>query len=391
MKFLLILTILCLSGCKSRSERSVQKDLDNKHLIDISHSDPSPLYSNILAVFKPHSDQSNDSKSLNLDWPLKDRPNLLTRAGTPTYVLFEGISEQGFSFLHEALDIAPFSPGYNGAVYAPLGGKARLISQNNDNDPDSNHYDVAVAIKVKDMNFVVSILHINPDPGLSFDKFVELEAGDIIGKLTPVDSMSNSKDAYDYRHVHLSIFDLDNKAIVNPIRNIKGPKDEIMPVINNVYLLDEDAKISKTLKDGKFDVLVEVWDRDNNNNRNFEVANFTFSINTEFDTLIDERHCDLEPLVRGLQITDIRNLIDFSAAGGQLYSNWQEIKTDANNPNRSFRYAITNMQVSNSSCLPMKDEDGFIEITPDINQIEVSVKVADYFGNETTKVFIISR
>jgi hypothetical protein len=63
------------------------------------------------------------------------------------------------------------------------------------------------------------------------------------------------------------------------------------------------------------------------------------------------------------------------------------MKTDAANPDRFFRYAITNIMTGPNGCGVTKDTDGIVSIADNVKYIDVSLIAGDQNGNvsKTTK------
>ena len=90
-----------------------------------------------------------------------------------------------------------------------------------------------------------------------------------------------------------------------------------------------------------------------------------------------------------MSTTTIR-LIDFGNATGQFGGFWPS--SDLGNPDRLFRYALTNLRLENGTCsVVANDRDGQIMISDDVTSLTIKVELWDARDNRETKQYTLTR
>ena len=383
------------SGCSSRHQanNSGLRALPNEGFSMPDSS--SELYNNLIAFFAAADlDVIPDASHLSLSWPLSTEKVLLTRFGTPTLLVatFGGGEEIKMAYFHGALDIRRPTETESDEVYAPLSGAATIIYDGDPSGTDVPGYSVSVAIYDPTSHLVVSMLHVHPVDSLKAGQLKNIEKGELIGHLAPVESMKPEFEKK-FRHTHLSVVDVHNKKLINPLTNFTEYKDSARPTIKDIYLTDEAGHRSASLKTGALDIVADVFDRDDASQRNFEVTSLAFKIvDDKGNTLKEVQKCDLnvftENSLTASSSQAINSLMDLGNAVAQATdTEWVDMKTDAVNPDRFFRYAITNIMTGPNGCGVTKDTDGTVSIADNVKYIDVSLIAGDQNGNasKTTK------
>jgi hypothetical protein len=209
---IIIVTLVLVSiagGCKfvHPANESGLRTLPNKGISRLEVS--SGFYDNIYAFFgSTWLNVTPDASKLSMSWPLSTETVLLTRFGTPTIGLFsnETGGEVKLAYFHEAIDIRRPTEAESDVVYAPVSGSATVINDGDPSSADVSDYSVSVAIYDPESRLVVSLLHVRPADSLKIGQLTNVERGDIIGNLAPVDSMKPEFEKK-FRHTYrLSMF-----------------------------------------------------------------------------------------------------------------------------------------------------------------------------------------
>ena len=269
-----------------------------------------------------------------------------------------------------------------------MSGSATVINDGDPSSTDVSDYTVAVAIYDPESRLVVSLLHVRPADLLKIGQLTNVKRGDIIGNLASVDSMKPEFEK-EFRHTHLSVVDVLNKKLIDPLNKFPQYKDTVHPTIKSIYITDEDGRRSDSLKTGALDIVADIFDRDLTSQRNFEITSLAFKISDDLgNTLKEVQKCDLTAFTEyslvPSQHFDIRSLLDIGSALAQVSDKeWIGIKTDAANSERSFRYALTNIKSGTSGCHVVPDADGTITVPENVEFIEVFLTVYDGSGNSS--------
>ncbi len=386
-----ILAGLLMIGC------SPQHSKPGSHMHTLPNQDftvldsPSELYMNLIAFFGASElDFDPDPSQLSLTWPLAtEHVDLLTRFGTPT--LLATVDESNFqaAYFHEALDIRRPNAIDSDEVNAPVSGLATVIY---DGDPSGNEvsdYSVGIAIYDPKSHLVINLLHVLPIDSVKAGELKSVKQGDLIGHLTPVESMKPEFEI-NYRHTHLAVVDVHNKKLVNPLTHFAQYKDSVPPTAKDVYLLDETGRRMDSLHSGSLDLVANVFDRDDSSQRNFEIGYLAFKVTDDQGLELKSlESCGLNSLTENsldsASSKNINSFLDLSGAIEQASEvEWIDLKTDAANPNRSFRYALTNIKSNQGACSVMPDQDGILSIADNVKYIDVFIAIRDQHGNTTT-------
>lgn len=355
----------------------------------------SEFYNNLIAFFDSTGlDVTPDVSHLSLSWPLSTDKVLLTRFGTPTLLVTTvgGVIDWKLAYFHESVDIWRPTETESDEVHAPVSGAATIIYDGDPSGTDVPDYGISVAIYDPASHLVISLLHVHPVDSLKAGQLKNIQKGNLIGHLAPVESMKPEFEKK-FRHTHLSVVDVHNKKLINPLTNFPEYKDTVRPTIKDIYITDEAGHRGDSLKTGALDIVADVFDRDDASQRNFEITSLAFKItDDQGNTLKEIQRCDLnvftENSLAASSSQAINSLLDLGSAVAQATdTEWGEIKTDAANPDRSFRYALTNIKSGSNGCDVTADADGMIAVTDSVKYIDVSVTAGDQNGNvsETTK------
>ena len=167
-------------------------------------------------------------------------------------------------------------------------------------------------------------------------------------------------------------------------------KDSIKPSIKSVYMLSDAAQKTAVIPAGKFDLVVEAFDRDDYSKRNFGLAAISYNVSDESGNIIKSvAKCSFEPFTSELGLSDenkiepLHDLLDLGDAKGQLSEEgWLDLKTDAANVDRTFRYVLTHLSKNEEGrCTVIPDEDGFLQVSEDVSKLTLSITLWDFHGN----------
>lgn len=380
--FTFFASVLVMAACGERPGSRLQS-LPNDGFLQSMESD---FFLRIQETFEPHElDLETHAEALDPLWPLAAQPDLMTRFGTPTHIA-------GFlNYDHEALDIRRADPTAPQTVRTPVKGQAALVHDGGSDDP----YSTAVVIYDEQSHYLLSLLHVDPAPRFETDGLTPVEKGAPIGDLAPVTSME-SPDEAKYRHVHLSVIDLKQKRLEDPEPYLaEGYLDTASPVAERVYFLDSNAELSAPAPGVELDVVAEVFDRDGLSGWNFEVAALSYDIKDDKGrVLASSAVCDLTEFTAKGQFQEERPLpsyrmLDLAATDGQTQEGFFSFPTDALNPERTFRYALTHLKANRSGpCQLLSDEAGTLVISPATDKITVEISLRDHQGNWSRKSFV---
>jgi hypothetical protein len=393
-----VILVTVLGGaCSVPEQVSKLKTLPNAGIM-WPEADSSVLYTNVIAAFEQAGfDLRPAASPPSLVWPLdSERKALLTRFGTPTLVVGSlGKEAFKFAYFHEALDIVRARVEEDDKVRAPITGFATVVFDGEKGDVVTP-YGTAIAIYDPISHLVTSLLHVSPSEALSAGRFVEVRQGEVIGQLSPVESMVPEIEAA-YRHTHLALLNGHDKRLLNPLTRFSQYLDTVSPTIEEIYLTDETGNRIDVVRTGALDVIAKVFDRDDLSGRNFEVASLTFSITDDRGFALHPAiNCNLniftESSLAPTPAHAIGALLDFGNALGQVTNEgWVDFATDAVNPNRTFRYALSNIVRGPNSCEVVADIEGAVTITDSVRYIDIDLAVSDPNGNVTSMTKRISR
>jgi hypothetical protein len=319
-----------------------------------------------------------DIKQLDAVWPTPMQSTALSRFGTP-------IQLASYGYIHTALDINRPLPTDSTDVLAPVAGTAFMFDWYGNVGYHGDPYAGVVGIWDPKSKLVFQLMHVEPSPELiaAGTNSIEVTRGQVIGKLAlpPL----GTPEAEGFRHTHVDIVDGAAKRALDPSRYLPYA-DHVAPKFGEVYVLDATAKKSNKLSTGKLDVVVELSDRDDFSARNFEINALSYTITIDGVTALTSPKCELDHLYERVTTegysSGVLSFIDFGNAAAQRDNSWPQ--SDLGNPNRTFRYALTQLAVVDGRCTAKKDADGFLELAANAKSINVRVTAWDPSGNQAT-------
>jgi hypothetical protein len=195
----------------------------------------------------------------------------------------------------------------------------------------------------------------------------------------------------------VNVVDAVQVELVDPITALPAYPDTTKPQIGEVYLLDELARRQTTLQSGGLDVIATAFDRDDSSPRNLEVASVAFIATDQLGNVLGRlTRCRLADAFTKLATdwmtaSSTIRLIDFGSATGQLAGFWPS--SDLGNPDRLFRYALTNLRnAQDGSCSVVdNDRDGQLAITDDVTSLTLTIDMWDSRDNQQTAHVTVNR
>jgi hypothetical protein len=317
------------------------------------------------------------------DWPLADSRAVLNRSGTP-------IRLSSYVYEHTGFDIIRLDENEDATVHAPVSGTATITDWSG--GPSSPTYDYSTVISIWDpeTHLIVQLMHVRPDPMLPRNGFFEVTRGQVIGELAEVPSVPSGQ------HTHVTVVDAERFEILDPITVMPAYPDAAKPTAGELYLLDEHAQRHDTLVTGPLDVIVTAHDRDDMSPRNLEVTSVAYvAVDQDGTELARLERCHLRDAFVKLAFdwsmsTSTIRLIDFGSATGQFSGFWPG--SDLGNPDRLFRYALTNLTLVDGACTVVAtDRDGQLTITDDVTSLTVTVELWDARDNQETALYTLTR
>ena len=359
-------------------------DLANDGLANLYHDGRG--YRVIAMVFDHYGyDLEADLGRLEPEWPIAgEQTALITRFGTPIQV-------SGSAHFHTAFDVYRLDPELDSdEVFAPFSGTASVFNWTVFPGYHDRDYSTVVAIWDPESHVIAQFMHVRPSQRLldAEPNFIDVERGEVIGTLANDLTWLDQEHQERFRHTHVTLIDGGNSLILNPASYFQY-RDSVTPTVNELYLLDEDAEKHTTLVSGQLDVVLDVHDRDDDSDRNFEVGSIAYEIvDQEGNVLSQSTRCFFEHLFESVEVRyGLRtlDLIDFGNAQHQIgRGDWPD--SDIDDRERSFRYALTQFYVNdNGRCGVHRDYAGFIEISDAVTTIEVRAQVWDQ--NENVMAF----
>lgn len=386
MKYFFLGTITAMAvGCGSENNSSDLFTLPNSYFLDTAEQ-PSPFGKNIQNMFsKLNVDYQFNSSEFSPRWPLTTfTGNLITRSGTPTIVDVFG---SGIAYLHDALDIPVDESEASWDIYAPVSGIATVITDEDENAP-SDSYSTSLVIYDQNSHALVSLLHMAPDDRFRIGDFVEVMEGEHIGRVAE----------YDPAHLHVTTIDFSNLAVFEPSTYFEAYEDNATPEVVEIYFLNSNGDKTNPVVEQKLDIVLDGFDRDGHSVPNFEIPTIGYRLTNERGEEISSiLPCNLDYLTGKYLFSDevsydLVNFLDLGNAMTQLEYE-SDIGTDADNPDRRFRYALSNLRNAENSenCLVLDDNDGYIELPSSTTEVKVQVRLMDRHGNvtEAEKVFSV--
>jgi hypothetical protein len=317
------------------------------------------------------------------DWPLADSRAVLNRSGTP-------IRLSSYVYEHTGFDIIRLTDMEDATVHAPVTGKATITDWSGNPSSTTNHYSTVISIWDPETHLVVQLMHVKPDDMLPRSGFFDVTRGQVIGELAEVPSVPSG------RHTHVSVVDGEHFEILDPVTVLPQYLDTTTPTAGELYLLDATAKRHDTLQSGALDIIVTAHDRDDMSPRNLEVTSLAFvAKDQDGNELAKLERCHLRDAFEKLTgdwntSTSTIRLIDFGSATGQFSGFWPS--SDLGNPDRLFRYALTNLKLDAETCTVVAtDRDGQLTIDDAVTTVTVTVDLWDARDNRETKTYTLTR
>jgi hypothetical protein len=399
--FFICLTLACqgsdsencldLDECPGVDSISDKADLANDMLHNQNNQDRL-LQSKIINVFYDAGYTGSPKENeLILGWPFKDlERHVLSREGTPIiYNTGIPMGNGGFS-LHSGTDITRSSESVSPNVYSPVNGIAALFSEQGEKGCRTTYdaYRCAVVVWNPESNIYVLLGHVRGSWHLhkSDFEFVHVDAGDLIGRAAEF-TTGNKSIRRQFLHTHMTLFDARSKEAYITTQyntmNYLPYEDTTPPVIFDLHLANKQGLYEASFKSGRYDVIVDTADRDDNDVRNFGIAGVTFEVTSaQGKSLINQVHCDFWDFLKWTSANAARSLLNFGATFDQIYNNDDLDYADFDNPDRRFHYALTALHMDKGLCVVQSDDAGFIEITDEMTSLNVNVTVWDHHNNK---------
>lgn len=346
----------------------------------------------IAEYFGDHGyDLVADLGRLEPDWPMGGgNTALLTRFGTPIQV-------DNLALFHTGFDVYRLNPeSESDQVFAPFAGTA-LVFNWSGIPGYRGDYSSVVAIRDPQSHVLAQLMHVRPSQRLmdAGTEFIQVERGEIIGTLANDLWWLEEEHQNRLRHIHVTLFDGGNMMLLNPASYFEY-RDSIPPAVNELYVLDQNSEKHTTLVSGRLDIVLDVYDRDDDSNRNFEVGSIAYEIVDQAGNVLSQSpRCFFENLFETVEYPytgpQVVNLIDFGNARHQMEEgDWPN--SDLDDRERSFRYALTQFFVNEAGrCDVHSDDAFFVEISDAVMAIEVRAQVWDHNENMTEFVQTIQR
>ncbi len=239
---------------------------------------------------------------------------------------------------------------------------------------------------------VTQLMHCKATPELgAATEPIPVREGDTIGEIA--NSPFSGEAADRLRHTHVSFIDAEKKLILNPAPLFADYHDAVPPKAKRVYVADERAATTDTLVSGKIDIVLEAFDRDDDSDRNFELGAIAYTIEDDRGRLLAKlERCALDQVyesIAGPSSFRAKQLIDFGSARSQLGGGWPG--SDIDNPQRTFRYALTQLAIVDGRCTVLDDTVGHLEIADGVASIVVRATMWDPKGNVSKHVARLTR
>jgi hypothetical protein len=343
-------------------------------------------YATITAFFKSKGfDLTADVTKLDAGWPTGSATVVMQRYGTPVMLA-------GYGYIHTALDVMRPAVTDSTDALAPVSGTAFVFDWSGNPGYHGNPYAGVVGIWDPKSHLIMQLMHIEPTAEIIAhgQSSFEVTKGDVIGKLALPPIVSENAERF--RHTHVDIVDGANLRALDPARYLPY-QDHVAPTLLDLYTLDAAAKQSQQLTTGKLDVVVEMSDRDDHTGMNFEVNAIEYSIAVDGVVILAQPACELDHLFE--KVTDdpistrVLQMIDFGNAAAQVTNVWP--RSDTGNPDKTFRYALTQLAVVNGRCTVKNDADGFIDVPASAKKLTATITAWDANGNATTATLEMER
>ena len=361
-------------------------DLPNGHLEEKLHDD-GLTYDAIVDYIEENEDfdLEVDRDLIEASWPMAGTGTaLLNRFGTP-------ILGAENAYFHTALDVLRDDPQGSDVVHAPFAGLALPFDWWGRPGYTQVHYTSVVVIWDPDSHAIAFLNHVVPNTKLRDARrnFVAVEQGESVGTLAADLLHVPEADRERLRHTHFALLDGGARVALDPL-DYMDYRDTSIPEIADFYVLDNEGERAANLTTGAIDVVVESFDRDDDSERNFEIAALAFEIRDQDGVILRSAdHCDFDSFYESFADTNtepITAFIDFGSAAHQIArSGWPG--RDLDDRQRTFRYALTRLVAEGQGCRPAADDTSLV-VGDDVSELQVRVVVWDQSGHrhETERV-----
>lgn len=315
-------------------------------------------------------------------WPLSDSRAVLNRQGTPIRLGYE-------VYEHTGLDIIRLADTESSVVRAPTTGTAMITDWAGDQWYPNGDYSTVISIWDPRTHHIVQLMHVEPDPTLPKGEPFEVQKGQFVGELADIVVQGGM-------HTHVNVIDAEHFTLIDPVTVMAQYGDTTPPTIGEVYVLDAETKRSPSLQTGPLDLVITAHDRDDQSPRNLEIESIAYTATDQHGVeLAKLERCKLDDafstLVQDWTVSSSTiRLIDFGNASTQFTGFWPS--SDLGNPERVFRYAVTNLQQGAAGCtIVAEDTDGQLAITDEITELRVHIEMWDPRGNQAMKDIVLTR
>jgi hypothetical protein len=381
-----------IGGCRDAAEDADASEgelLPNAHIRDPRHDNAA--YRRIAEYFASLGvDLEVSLDGFEPAWPLADtKRTVLNRVGTP-------VIYSDFGYFHVGFDVVRSDTQLDRDVLAPHEGLAVAFDwSGNKATPTTDPYSTILAIYDPGSHVITTMMHISALPAIvSATSPVSVTKGSPVGTLAwaPVSGIAAARLA----NTEVLFIDGAKKKLLDPARLFSDYTDSVQPIVQGIYLADAQREVKGEFGNGKVDVVVEAFDRDDHSSRNLEVSAIAFTIkDQEGNKLAEQPRCELLHLYDDLSRpsgVEAKDLIDFGTAiaAQQKRGGWPD--SDMDNPARTFRYSLTRLAVNEDGRCTLKgDEDGVIDIANEVDKLDVFVTLWDAKGNKTEKSIGVAR
>lgn len=379
-------------------------DLPNEGFYEREHDGVG--YAAIADLFRNAGfDVTTDLTKLTTIWPVKEAESaVFTRYGTPIRLG----SWSPYAYFHTAFDIYRAHPeSTSDEILAPVSGTAIVTDWYGEGGAPSDDYQGVVSIWDPESHVIVQVMHVkaadvirDAPVGASGLRSVEVKQGDVIGTLANTLSWLAPEHQNRLRHAHTDFIDAGRMLILNPAELLPY-KDARAPEVLSVYALGSDAVRHDGIVTDKLDIVVQVADRDDLGERNFEAGSMAYEVVDDAGNVLRaSERCYFEHLWEDIQAlrggwsnsprVPSLSLLDFGSGRDEVTGGWTD--SDNDNPGRTFRYALTQFAVNDAGrCGVVPDSEGFIEVPDATASVEVRVRVWDQNNNETSETVRLER
>jgi hypothetical protein len=317
------------------------------------------------------------------DWPLSESHAVLSRQGTPIRLSYDVYEHTGLDIIRNSEDESP-------VMRAPTSGTALVSDWYGEQSYWRGDYSTVVSIWDPVTHHILQLMHVKADPSFPRGTFFEVERGQVIGELAHIHIEGG-------KHTHVNVIDAERFELVDPVTVMPSYPDTVRPKIGELYLLDATTARHDRLQTGPLDIVVTATDRDDASPRNLEIHSISFTARDQNDVVLARLpRCRLSDAYKQLvddwtSSSSTIRLIDFGNATGQFHGFWPS--SDLGNPDRLFRYAVTNLRVdaSGTCSVVAQDRDGQVEISDATTELKVTVVAWDARGNRTQRTTTLTR